>query len=368
MTAQIKVKSAEETTYDVVSLGEVMLRLDPGDRRIHTTRNFAASEGGGEYNVARGFRRAFGMRSAILTSLVKNEVGMLVEDLILNGGVDTKFIHWVESDGIGHAARNGINFTERGFGVRGAVGCSDRAHTAISQMKAEDIDLDYLFGELGVRWLHTGGVYAALSEQSSQTCIDIVKKAKEHGTMVSYDLNWRPSLWNLHGGKERAQEVNREIARYVDVMIGNEEDFTACLGLEIEGANEHLDNLEVDAFRRMIESATKEFPNFKAIGTTMRQVRTASINDWGAVGWAAGQGFVQARQRDNLEIYDRVGGGDSFASGVIYGLMEYGDIQKGVELGAANGALAMTTPGDTTMATLKEIEALAAGGSARVRR
>ena len=368
MSEGLKIKSAEETTYDIVSLGEVMLRLDPGDYRIRTARSFAASEGGGEYNVARGFRRAFRKRGAILTALVRNEVGLLLEDLILQGGLDTQFIHWVDDDGIGQAARNGLNFTERGFGVRGAVGCSDRAHTAISQMKPEDIDLDYLFGELGVRWLHTGGIYTALSEQTSETAKAVMSKAKEYGTIVSYDLNFRSSLWKSHGGKEHAQEVNKDLAQYVDVMIGNEEDFTASLGLEVEGANENLDNLQVESFRKMIEKATETFPNFQAIGTTMRQVRSASINDWGAVAWMKGQGFVQARQRDGLEIFDRVGGGDSFASGLIYGIMETGDIEKAVNYGAAHGALAMTTPGDTTMASVEEIENLAAGGSARVKR
>ncbi|MDE1536451.1 MULTISPECIES: sugar kinase [Actinotignum] len=368
MSDALTIKSAEETTYDIVSLGEVMLRLDPGAGRIRTTRQFAASEGGGEYNVARGLRRAFQKRGAILTSLVRNEVGLLLEDLILTGGLDTRFIHWVDDDGIGQSARNGLNFTERGFGVRGAVGCSDRAHTAISQLTPEDIDLDYLFGELGVRWLHTGGIYAALSEQASETALAVIKKAKEYGTVVSYDLNYRPSLWNLHGGKARAQEVNKSLAPFVDVMIGNEEDFTACLGLEIEGANENLDNLQVESFHKMIEKAAETFPNFKAIGTTMRQVRSATINDWGAVAWKRDQGFVQATQRDGLEIFDRVGGGDSFASGLIFALMEYGDVQKAVELGAAHGALAMTTPGDTTMATRAEVENLARGGSARVKR
>ncbi|ADH92190.1 sugar kinase [Arcanobacterium haemolyticum] len=364
----IALRPANECRYDIVSLGEVMLRLDPGEGRIRTARHFAASEGGGEYNVARGSRRAFGRRAAIVTALVRDEVGMLIEDLILQGGVDTSFITWVPSDGVGRSVRNGLNFTERGFGVRGAVGNNDRGNTAVSQMVATDVDWDYLFGTLGVRWLHTGGIFTALSESTAEVAKAAMQAAKKYGTVVSYDLNYRPSLWKSIGGQEKCQEVNRELAQYVDVMIGNEEDFTASLGFEVEGANENLDNLEVESFKKMIETVATQFPNFQAIGTTLRQVRSATVNDWGAVAWSREQGFVQAIQRDGLEILDRVGGGDSFASGLIYGLMEFGDIEKAVNYGAAHGALAMTTPGDTSMASLAEVERLVGGGSARVQR
>lgn len=364
----IALRPANECRYDIVSLGEVMLRLDPGEGRIRTARHFAASEGGGEYNVARGSRRAFGRRAAIVTALVRDEVGMLIEDLILQGGVDTSFITWVLSDGVGRSVRNGLNFTERGFGVRGAVGNNDRGNTAVSQMVATDVDWDYLFGTLGVRWLHTGGIFTALSESTAEVAKAAMQAAKKYGTVVSYDLNYRPSLWKSIGGQEKCQEVNRELAQYVDVMIGNEEDFTASLGFEVEGANENLDNLEVESFKKMIETVATQFPNFQAIGTTLRQVRSATVNDWGAVAWSREQGFVQAIQRDGLEILDRVGGGDSFASGLIYGLMEFGDIEKAVNYGAAHGALAMTTPGDTSMASLAEVERLVGGGSARVQR
>ena len=236
----VTLRPVDECAFDAVSLGEVMLRLDPGEGRIRTARSFSAYEGGGEYNVTRGLRACFGLRGAVLTGLVDNEVGRLVENFILAGGVDTRFVHWVASDGIGRTVRNGLNFTERGFGVRGAVGVSDRGHTAASQAQASDFDLDRLFGELGVRWLHTGGIFAALSETSAQTVIDVVKAAKAHGTVVSYDLNYRPSLWNAIGGHAKAQEVNKAIAPYIDVMIGNEEDFTACLGLEVEGVDDNL--------------------------------------------------------------------------------------------------------------------------------
>jgi 2-dehydro-3-deoxygluconokinase len=365
--SSLAVKPAAECRYDILSLGEVMLRLDPGEGRIRTARSFQAWEGGGEYNVARGLRRCFGKRAAIVTAFAKNEVGLLMEDFILQGGVDTSLIKWVDYDGIGRAVRNGLNFTERGFGIRGAVGCSDRGNTAASQLKVGDIDWEHIFGTLGVRWLHTGGIFAALSETTGPLVIEAAKTAKKYGTMVSYDLNYRPSLWKGFGGLEKCREINREIAQYVDVMIGNEEDFTACLGFEIEGADENLTDLEVEAFKKMIDKAVKEFPNFKATATTLRGVKSATVNDWGAMCWCDGE-FYTATPRPNLEIMDRVGGGDSFASGFIYGLMELGNPQLAVEYGAAHGALAMTTPGDTTMASLAEIEKIVAGAGARVDR
>lgn len=368
MSNQLTIKSAAECQFDAVSLGEVMLRLDPGEGRIRTARRFEAWEGGGEYNVVRGLARVFGLRSATVTSLVDNEVGHLVESLMGGGGVDTSFIHWAADDGMGRQARNGLNFTERGFGLRKAKGVSDRGHTAISQLRPEDIDFDHLFGELGVRWFHTGGIYAALSEQAAATAIAAAKAAKRHGTIVSYDLNYRPSLWKAVGGQTRAQEVNREVAQYVDVMLGNEEDFSAGLGFEIEGVDEQLTTLPLEAFRAMIGQVAEAFPNFQVITTTLRTVHTASRNDWSALAWSPGTGVIQATDRPDLEIFDRVGGGDSFASGMAYGLLDGRTLQEALELGAAHGALAMTTPGDTSMVTLADVEHLAAGGSARVDR
>lgn len=364
---ELNLKSKEVCKYDEVSLGEIMLRLDPGESRIRTTRSFRAWEGGGEYNVARGLRRCFGMNTGVITAFADNEVGRLLEDFVLQGGVDTSLIKWVPYDGTGRECRNGINFTERGFGVRGAVGTSDRGHTAISKMKPEDFDFDYIFGTLGVRWLHTGGIYAALSEESSKTVIEAIKTAKKYGTIVSYDLNYRPSLWKAIGGKEKAQEVNKEIAKYVDVMIGNEEDFTACLGFEVEGNDENLKELNLDGYKKMIEKVVETYPNFKVVATTLREVKTATVNDWSAICWADGK-IYKAHDYKGLEILDRVGGGDSFASGLIYGLMTTGDAEKAVNYGAAHGALAMTTPGDTSMASLKEVENLMNGAGARVQR
>ena len=363
----LELREQSSCVYDAVSLGEVMLRLDPGEGRIRTTRHFQVWEGGGEYNVIRGLRRCFGMKTAVLTAFADNELGKLMEDLILQGGVDTSLIKWMPTDGIGRVCRNGLNFTERGFGIRGAVGCSDRANTAISKAKPEDFDFERIFGELGVRWFHTGGIYAALSEQSCETVIEAIKTAKKYGTVVSYDLNYRPSMWSAIGGIEKAREVNREIAKYVDVMIGNEEDFTACLGFEIEGNEENLSKLNLDGYKKMIAKAVETYPNFKVAATTLREVKTATVNDWSALCYADGE-IYKAKDYKGLEIMDRVGGGDSFASGLIFGLMTTNDAQLAVDYGAAHGALAMTTPGDTTMASKKEVEAVMGGAGARVQR
>jgi 2-dehydro-3-deoxygluconokinase len=363
----VRLRERADCRYDLVALGEVMLRLDPGEGRIRTARTFQAWEGGGEYNVARGLRRCFGLRTAVVTAFADNDVGRLIEDMILTGGVDTSFVRWVPYDGIGRRVRNGLNFTERGFGIRGAVGVSDRGNSAASQLAAEDVDWDHLFGTLGVRWFHTGGIYAGLSETTPTVIEAAMAAARRHGTVISYDLNYRPSLWKAVGGQDRAREVNRALARYVDVMLGNEEDFTACLGFAVTGTDENLTSLDPANFRRMISDVVAEYPNLAVIATTLRAVHSATVNDWGAVAWSEGT-FVEATRRPRLEILDRVGGGDSFASGLIYGLLEKGDLATAVEYGAAHGALAMTTPGDTSMASLAEVERLVRGGGARVQR
>ena len=365
--AELKVKDKAACRWDLVSLGEVMLRLDPGEGRIHTTRSFQVWEGGGEYNVARGLRRCFGLETAVVTALVDNAVGRLVQDLIFQGGVDQSHVKWAKDDGVGRTARNGLNFTERGYGVRAALGCSDRGHTAVAQLEPGEIDWDLIFGKQGARWLHTGGIFAALSETTPLVAREAMGAARRHGTLVSYDLNYRPSLWKSIGGQKRAQEVNRQLAPLVDVMLGNEEDFTAALGFEVEGLDEHLSALDPENFRRMIQQAVKEFPNFHVVATTLRNAKTATVNDWGAVCYSGGT-LYQATTRDNLEILDRVGGGVSFASGLIYGFLAGKGPQWAVECGAAHGALAMTTPGDTTMATQVEVERVMKGGSARVAR
>jgi 2-dehydro-3-deoxygluconokinase len=361
----LPLKPRESCTFDEVSLGEIMLRLDPGEGRIRTARHFNAWEGGGEYNVARGLRKCFGLKTAVVTAFVDNEVGHLIEDFIMQGGVNTDFLLWRPDDGIGRSVRNGLNFTERGYGIRGAVGVPDRGNTAASQLKPGDVDWDHLFGKLGVRWFHTGGIFAALSETTAALTIEAVKAAKKHGTVVAYDLNYRPSLWKSIGGQAKAREVNREIAKHVDVMIGNEEDFTASLGFEVEGVDHTISAIETDAFKKMIEKAVKEFPNFKVAATTLRRVITATKNDWSAILWHDGI-FHESRKYPELEILDRVGGGDSFASGLAFGFLEFNCPQKAVDYGAAHGALASTTPGDTSMATRAEVEKQIKGGGARV--
>ncbi len=361
----LKIKSKSECAFDQLSLGEVMLRLDPGEGRIRTARQFQVWEGGGEYNTSRGLCKCFGYKTAVVTAFVDNEIGHLVEDFIMQGGVSTEFIQWREDDGIGRSVRNGLNFTERGFGIRGAVGNPDRGNTAASQLKPGDVDWDHIFGKLGVRWFHTGGIFAALSESTAELTVEAVKAANKYGTVVSYDLNYRPSLWKTIGGLAKAQEVNREIAKYVDVMIGNEEDFTASLGFEVEGVDHNISNIELDAFKAMIETAVKAYPNFKVAATTLRGVKTATVNDWSAILWHDGK-FYESRKYPDLEILDRVGGGDSFASGVQFGFIEHNDPQLAVDYGAAHGALASTTPGDTSMVTRKEVEKVMGGGGARV--
>ena len=361
----LKIRPASECRFDQLSLGEIMLRLDPGETRVRTARHFTAWEGGGEYNTSRGLRKCFGLRTAVCSAFVDNEVGHLIEDFIMQGGVSTEFLLWREDDGIGRTVRNGLNFTERGFGIRGAVGVPDRGNTAASQLKPGDFDWDPIFGKLGVRWFHTGGIFAALSASTAALTVEAVKAAARHGTIVSYDLNYRPSLWKTIGGLKKAQEVNREIAKYVDVMIGNEEDFTASLGFEVKGVDHSLSTIETAAFKAMIETAVNEFPNFKVAATTLRRVITATRNDWSAILWHEGK-FHESRKYPDLEILDRVGGGDSFASGLQFGFLSKNDPQLAVDYGAAHGAFASTTPGDTSMATQKEVEKLMKGGSARV--
>jgi 2-dehydro-3-deoxygluconokinase len=362
----LKIRPKQECRWDFVALGEVMLRFDPGDARIFTARRFDVCEGGGEYNVARGLKRCFELDTAIVTVLADDPVGRLIQDLIYQGGVDQSLLRWVEHDGVGRSVRNGLNFTERGFGVRAALGSYDRGHTAVSQLKPRDVNWDEIFGKQGVRWFHTGGIYCALSPSAPEVALEAIQAAKRHGTIVSYDLNYRPSLWKSLGGKKHAQEVNRRLAPCVNVMLGNEEDFSAALGYEIPGMDANFSEFAVDGFKQMIAQVVKDYP-FDVVATTLRKARTATRNDWGAICYCNGN-FYQAKNRENLEIFDRVGGGDSFASGLIYGFLAGNDPQWAVECGAVHGALAMTTPGDTSMASLKEVLHLMKGGGARIAR
>jgi 2-dehydro-3-deoxygluconokinase len=344
-----------------------MLRLDPGEGRIHSARRFQVWEGGGEYNVARGLRRCFGMRTSIATVLAENPVGRLVEDLILQGGVDTALLRWVPFDGVGRTVRNGLNFTERGYGMRAAAGCSDRGHTAISQVKSGDFDWNSVFGAgNGSRWFHTGGIFAALSVSTAEVAAEAMDAARATGTPVSYDLNFRDSLWKSIGGKAKAQEVNRELVRKVDLLLGNEEDFSAMLGVQIKGVTEDFGELPIAGYEEMLRAVAGAYPNLKLVASTLRTAHTASRNAWGAIALYQDQ-IVHVPQRD-IDILDRVGGGDSFASGLIYGFLAGKPVEWAVKCGVAHGALAMTTPGDTSMATLAEVERAMKGGSARIAR
>jgi 2-dehydro-3-deoxygluconokinase len=365
MALQIPEKAARR--WDLVALGEVMLRLDPGESRIHTSRSFRLWEGGGEYNVARGLKRCFNLDTALVSAFADNPVGRLVQDLIYQGGVDQSHVRWVKYDGVGREARNGLNFVERGFGIRGGVGCSDRGHTAVSQLKPGDIDWTAIFEREGARWLHTGGIFCALSETTPLVAREAMDAAKRRGTVVSFDLNYRESLWRAFGGHARAIAVNRSLVPLVDVLIGNEEDFSAALGFAVKGASSQFAELDRDQFKAMIRQVVGEFPNLKIVATTLRHAKTATVNDWSAMAWCDGE-FFEATPRANLEILDRIGGGDSFASGLVYGFMMNRGPQWAVECGAAHGALAMTTPGDTSMATLAEVERAMKGGTARVSR
>ena len=361
----LAVNPADGCRYDLVALGEVMLRFDPGDGRISTARGFTVSEGGGEYNVARGLRRCFGMRTAVVTAFADNPVGRLLEDLLLQGGVDLTYVSWLPYDGIGSRVRNGLNFVERGFGVRAPLGCSDRAHSAAAAMKPGDVDWDAIFGTDGARWFHCGGIFAALAPGTAALALEAMASARRHGAVVSFDLNYRPSLWKARGGREAAQATNRDLVENVDVLLGNEEDFSAALGFALDGVDESHLGLDVETYVRLQRDVLDAYPNLALVATSLREAHSATVNDWGGVCSSRDGVFVGPTMR-GLEIFDRVGGGDSFASGLIYGLLVGAGFETALAYGIAHGALAMTTPGDTSMATLEEVERLVAGRSARV--
>ena len=363
----LDVPAKDGRRWDLVALGEVMLRFDPGETRMHTARTFQVWEGGGEYNVARGLKRCFGLDTALVSALADNPVGRLVQDLIFQGGVDQSHVVWRKYDGVGRECRNGLNFVERGFGIRAGVGCSDRGHTAVSQLGPGDVDWAGIFDREGARWLHTGGIFCALSDTTPEVAREAMEAARRHGASVSFDLNYRESLWRAFGGHARAIAVNRSLVPLVDVLIGNEEDFSAALGFQVTGVSSQYADLDLDRFKGMIRQVVGEFPHLRVVATTLRHAKSATVNDWSAICWAGGDLF-DATPRPNLEILDRIGGGDSFASGLIYGLMTGRGPQWAVECGAAHGALAMTTPGDTSMATLADVERVMQGGTARVLR
>lgn len=341
--------------FDCLAFGEVMLRFDPGDTRIAMAETFKVWEGGGEYNVVRGLSHCFGKRTAIVTALVANEIGRLIQNRISAGRVNTDLIEWLPYDGIGESCRNGIYFLEKGFGLRPAVGASDRGHSAISQLQPGQIDWEHIFGQCGVRWFHTGGIMAGLSRGSAAVVLEAMQAARRHNTVVSYDLNYRPSLWQRFGGKEKAREVNRMLLPNVDVLFG------------IEELERNPEGLETDLFRRAILNTAQAYPELKTIVSTMRIVKSANVNDWSGLLWHEGE-FYEGVRFDNLEIYDRVGAGDAFAAGIIHGRLENLPLQKTIDYGVVHGALTMTTPGDNSMFALPELDRLLASKDAGVLR
>lgn len=341
----LKIKDKKECRWDFVSLGEVMLRFDPEQDRIHSARSFRVWEGGGEYNVARGLSKVFRLDAAIVTALADNQIGRLVEDLIWQGGVDSSQILWRDVDGISRNVRNGMYFIERGFGLRSPVGCSDRGNTAISQLKTGDVDWKKIFEESSARWFHTGGIFAGLSETTPDVAREAMRIAKESGAIVSYDLNYRDSLWSERGGRDAANQLNHELLLYADVVFG------------VENFSAGFSEYDEESFRSAASEVISKFPNLKILATTLRDVKSASKHDLSAVCYAEDK-IYKANDFTDLEVLDRVGSGDAFAAGLIYGLLNGKDVQSSLNYGTANSALTLTTLGDGSNATLKEIEKL----------
>lgn len=351
----LKIKSKSECLWDAVSLGEVMLRFDPGDERIHAARRFSVYEGGGEYNVARGLSRVFRQKTAIVTALADNALGRLTENLILGGGVDVSRILWREADGTGEKTRNGIYFIERGFGFRAPNSCFDRANTAVSQLEKGEIDWREIFETKRSRWFHTGGVFTALSETTPEVAAEAMRAARASGAIVSYDLNYRDSLWRGRGGLEAANRLNRTLLPFADVVFG------------VFDFNAALNRFSKKDFRRSCEKMRRDFPNLKIIATSVREVKSASLHDLGGAVFAGGE-IIKSSEYKDIAVLDRVGSGDSFASGFIYGLLEEKGFQYAIECGAAHSALAMTTPGDNSQAALREVEELISKTDAKAMR
>ncbi|MBN1377655.1 MAG: sugar kinase [Gammaproteobacteria bacterium] len=358
----LEIRSKEDSQLDLVSLGSLVHRLDPGIIPFRKARSVDIHVSGGEYNVASGLSDCFGMRTAIVSAMVNYGIGELVETRIREMGVKPIFKRF-EHNGV-----DGPNiatvYSDRGMGVRPPVVFYNRANEAGGMLKAGDFDWDEIFGQ-GVRWFHSGGIYAALSNTTGGLIIEAMKAAKKHGVVTSFDLNYRPKLWAPKGGLQAAQKTFREITKYVDVLLGNEEDMQ--LGLGIKGQDvEKASKLNTDAFFGMIKEVTAQFPNIQAAATTLREVETTNRHQWSAVTWCKGE-TATAPIRE-LGVIDRIGGGDGFATGLIYGFLDGRSLDDTIRLGWAHGALLTTFPGDTTMAKLPEVEAFAKGGSARVQR
>jgi 2-dehydro-3-deoxygluconokinase len=359
----INVKNAKDAKFDLMSLGECMIRLSPpGHGRIEFANTLEVWAGGGEYNVAYALAR-LGLRTGFASRLVDNPVGKIILNHARSVGMDVSHVAVAKYDGVGRADRIGLNFTEVGTGVRASVTMYDRGHSAASNLKPGMIDFKKLFKEQGSRWLHTGGIFTALSDGTAAVCKEAILAAKESGTIISYDLNFRSKLWTA----QKAQQVTKELVPHLDCLIGNEEDFQKVLGFEVEGVDENLSALDTSAYKKMVEKVVKAYPNVKVVGTTLREVKSGLINNWSAILYVDGK-FYESRRFDNLEIEDRVGGGDGFSSGFAYGFLTGKTPQECVDLGAAHGALLQTTRGDTSMIDLEELTHVFKGGSARIKR
>jgi len=359
----LAIKPASEAEFDLLALGECMIRLSPpGHQRIELTPVFEAYAGGGEYNVAYALSR-YGLRTGWVSRLVDNPLGAFIKNHARTSGMDISEVIWVLYDGSGRADRIGLNFTEVGMGVRASVTLYDRGHTAVSHMKPGDVDWRRIFTKRKVRWFHTGGIFTALSDTCADVALESMKAAHETGTVVSYDLNFRSKLWS----SKKAIEVTKKLVPSIDVLIGNEEDFQKVLGFEVEGTDKSLRALPIEGYKKMVEKVLKAYPRIQAVGTTLREVVSGSVNNWSAIMFYDGV-FYQSKKYENLEIEDRVGGGDGFCSGFVYGLLHGMPPQECVEMGAAHGALLQTTRGDTSMVTMEEIKHVMGGGSARIKR
>ena len=360
----LTIRPESDCDFDLVSLGECMVRLSPpGHGRVEFADSLEVHVGGGEYNVAYALSR-LGMRTGWVGALVDNPVGRIILNHAHGGRVDTSFAPLLAYDGVGREARVGLNFTEVGTGVRASVTMYDRGHSATSKMKPGDVDWHELFHKRGVRWLHTGGIFTCLSETTRGVAAEALKAAHEAGTVVSYDLNFRSKLWS----SEEAIAATGPLVKHIDCLIGNEEDFQKVLGYEVQGAeDENLKDLPIENYKQMVRKVAKDYPNLKVIGTTLREVLSASENNWSAIlYWAENDTFYQGPTFERLIIEDRVGGGDGFASGFAYGFLTGQDPQSAVNLGTAHGALLQSTRGDTSQITLKELEHVASGGGARI--
>ena len=335
MSESLEIKDKTLCRWDLVSLGEILLRFDPGDRRIHNARTYQVWDGGAEYNVAANLSRVFRKRSAIATALLDNPLGRLAEDFARQSGVDTSLVKWSDE------GRNGLYFIERGHGVRAPASAFDRSDTVISRLTEGEMNWPEIFNQ-GTRWFHTGGVFAGLSDSTPAVAAEAMKVASESGAIVSYDLNYRDSLWGKRGGRSAANVVNAELAQYADVVFGVF-DFDSALSA-----------FDPATFRKAAAEMISRFPRLKSVVSTLRETHSANRHDLGAACFSEGE-ITVARPFENVDVIDRVGSGDAFVAGFIDRLLEGKNVQTALDCGTTHGVLAMTTPGDVSMATAAEV-------------